>query len=289
MKSENMRSEVLGILIIISSALAQDEDAEATEYLIKYGYIDNDGPTRPIITDEALTNAISKFQDFAGLKKTGYLNKETKDLMKTARCGVDDRVSNYVLEGSNWRQRASSYPLLTYKINSYPSTIALNKNEVDAEIRKAFDMWQVASALSFIEITSGSADIEIDFKRYDHGDGNPFDGKGGVLAHAYFPQFGGAAHFDDSEPWSVKEFVGNQLLNTLTHEFGHSLGLRHSSVKNSIMAPFYKGWDPNLKLVQDDVNGIQALYGPPSNGGGTILINRPNPTPGTPTFPSKIA
>ena len=27
------------------------------------------------------------------------------------------------------------------------------------------------------------------------------------------------------------------------------------------MAPFYKGWDPNLKLAQDDIDAIQALYG----------------------------
>ena len=27
------------------------------------------------------------------------------------------------------------------------------------------------------------------------------------------------------------------------------------------MAPFYKGWDPNLKLDEDDIQGIQALYG----------------------------
>ena len=29
------------------------------------------------------------------------------------------------------------------------------------------------------------------------------------------------------------------------------------------MAPFYKGWDPNLELDRDDVEAIQALYGAP--------------------------
>ena len=42
---------------------------------------------------------------------------------------------------------------------------------------------------------------------------------------------------------------------------GHSLGLSHSDVRSAIMAPFYRGWDPNLKLARDDIDAIQALYG----------------------------
>ena len=42
---------------------------------------------------------------------------------------------------------------------------------------------------------------------------------------------------------------------------GHSLGLSHSDKRDALMAPFYKGWEPNLQLDQDDIRGIQALYG----------------------------
>ena len=45
-----------------------------------------------------------------------------------------------------------------------------------------------------------------------------------MLAHAYFPgtRRQGQAHFDDEETWAVDEGAGRtQLLNTLTHEFGH--------------------------------------------------------------------
>lgn len=45
------------------------------------------------------------------------------------------------------------------------------------------------------------------------------------------------------------------------HELGHSLGLDHSWLIDSVMFPFYLGYAPGLKLDKDDVEGIQQLYG----------------------------
>jgi predicted Zn-dependent protease len=80
-----------------------------------------------------------------------------------------------------------------------------------------------------------------------------------VLAHAFFPT-SGETHFDDDELWTYQE-DGTELQTVAAHEFGHTLGLSHSREPGALMAPYYKGFDPKMTLHQDDINGIQSLYG----------------------------
>ena len=143
--------------------------------------------------------------------------------------------------------------MLTYKVGRYPSK--LSRAEVDADVGKAFKMWAKASGLTFVRKYSGNVDIEIRFESYEHGDGDPFDGPGGTLAHAYFPQYGGDIHMDSSERWTINTERGTNLLQTLTHEIGHSIGLAHSSVPQAVMFPFSGPYDPNFKLHTDDIGG----------------------------------
>lgn len=45
------------------------------------------------------------------------------------------------------------------------------------------------------------------------------------------------------------------------HEFGHSLGLGHSSVQGAVMFPWYHGYRGDGDLPDDDRFAIQSIYG----------------------------
>ena len=90
-------------------------------------------------------------------------------------------------------------------------------------------VWSDASQLTFAETTATGADIIIDFFSDSHGDGNPFDGPNGVLAHAYFPStslapsIAGDAHFDEAETYTQLTNAGkSSIYHIHAHEIRRS-------------------------------------------------------------------
>uniref|UniRef100_A0A8C2ZJP9 Peptidase metallopeptidase domain-containing protein n=1 Tax=Cyclopterus lumpus TaxID=8103 RepID=A0A8C2ZJP9_CYCLU len=196
-------------------------------------------------------------RSFFGLKETGGLDPTTLDVMKEPRCGVSD-ISRYGhFDGKpRWKKR-----LLTYRITQY--TQDLTQSQVDAIIAQAFQLYSDVIPLDFKQVNSGTADIMILFKGGYHGDFYPFDGAGGVLAHANSPGWGqgGDTHFDDDERWTFTQ-RGVNLLLVAAHEFGHALGLDHSRDRGALMYPTYRYVNTNgYRLPDDDKHGVQALYG----------------------------
>lgn len=247
----------------------------ALEFMKKFGYVENkgDNDTDFVFTPQALEEALLRVQEFGGIPQTGELDEATVKLMQTPRCGLPDlrpeelekknnrRTKRYIIGSEGWRKRRISYFIANWTPQLY------TKENVQKELRRAFDAWSTYSHLQFTEVFTPEADIIIFFATQDHGDGYPFDYNGGILAHAFFPyefgHYGGDVHFDESEKWIIakkKSDDGLDFFTVAVHELGHSLGLSHSPVGGSIMYPYYMGFNPNFALDYDDVMAMWELY-----------------------------
>ena len=161
---------------------------------------------------------------------------------------------------------------------TYAFVNGTNQLEGDVErdlIRRAFALWSGQTELTFSEATESTADIVIGWAVRNHGDGDPFDGPGDVLAHASFPNpYDNSQvflHFDDDERWVDSDTRNVDLLTVAAHEIGHTLGLAHSNDPNALMFPSYSG--PHRFLDDDDIAGAQSLYG---------VASAPEPAPEAP-------
>ncbi len=266
-------------------------------YLKRFGYLEekvrDDGyaPLRTTVRaprakegtfDDATYAGLRRFQQFTGLPVTGEVDDATLALMTKPRCGFPDvpaggrpasgpggggalavatgepTPSSFTLQGSRWPSGT-----LRYRFQNFSAD--LTEAQCRAAVRQALTLWSRSANLSFTE--SATADIVIRFVAGAHGDGNPFDGPSGVLAHAYYPppaggSLAGDAHFDEAETWTTALPVpagGIDLVTVAAHEFGHSLGLAHSTVPGALMYPYYGG--AMRYLHADDNLGIQTLYG----------------------------
>jgi uncharacterized protein YraI len=197
------------------------------------------------------------------------------DLPPTA----DGAVDNYTLV-AKWEHNP-----VTYGFYNCPSRADCGL--AHQAVREAIEAWDAAAGITLNEI-EGEGDIYIGWFSGDHGDGYPFDGPGGILGHAFFPvswlgSLAGDIHFDDDETWVFDPPTAPleaHLRTVALHEGGHALGLGHSEDPNAVMWEEYKGM---RTLTEDDIAGVQALYGPPNEddtgGGGEAPPETPPPPP----------
>uniref|UniRef100_A0A8C6PUS4 Matrix metalloproteinase-9 n=1 Tax=Nothobranchius furzeri TaxID=105023 RepID=A0A8C6PUS4_NOTFU len=170
----------------------------AENYLKRFGYMDTlqrSGFQSIVSTEKAL----KRLQRQLGLEETGKLNKETLEAMNQPRCGVPDVANYQTFDGDlKWDHSDVTYRILNYSPD-------MDSSLIDDAFARAFKVWSDVTPLSFTRLFEGTADIMISFGKTDHGDPYPFDGKDGLLAHAYPPGEGvqGDAHFDDDEFWTL--------------------------------------------------------------------------------------
>ena len=122
---------------------------------------------------------------------------------------------------------------------------------------------------------SENPDITLEFA--DNDSDQFFKDHPSVLAYAYFPKTSqqGVIRFSDEHIWSLDgkpipaphdptgrtKFKTYNLLHTLIHEIGHSMGLTHSEgagLEKTVMYPFY---NEQLDLTDYDIDRVVAKYG----------------------------
>jgi predicted Zn-dependent protease len=240
----------------------------AVDYLNFFGYIAVALLRSLDIADIKL--AVKAFQRVFGLKVDGVLGPKTLRAMEGPRCGCPDIIDtenkqhlqfiqaqeNSVAQRDQWNKKG-----LTYAVSQYVSG-TVPKEAQSKIFAAAFKAWDDVCGLNITEIKDQTAaDIIITTGK---GPQHQFDGQGGTLAWAYLPT--GAdqqltMRFDLDETWVEHPRDRGVLIhNVACHEFGHSLGLSHSTKNGALMAPYYNPF-VGVPQMDDDIPRIEKLYG----------------------------
>lgn len=285
MKDEGLRERQAARLV------ASEHDrgplvASIREHLQVYGYlpaeVDDCDPEQFCVH---LRRAVSLFQTYFRLPVTGYVDVATLKLLTAKRCGMLDvpedvaraaALGDEGVDGSdpfvfNFNSGPWTDSELTYAVYNGSPDLA---NEIDL-IDEAVDIWEAQIPIRFRRITDrDDADIEVGFHTGAHGDGSPFDGRGNIAAHGFYPETGWL-HFDEAETWVdwlaavealdpfdfstiIPLLNGTDLLNAAIHEMGHVLGLDHSREQSAIMWPILQ--NGRHELSEHDIRGIKSIY-----------------------------
>lgn len=207
---------------------------------------------------EKIKDAMTRFQNWAGLNPTGELDDETRaELDKPRFCGLPDTLALAATE-CKWPDADVQY----WVRDAFPG---LSLEKTWEHMDWVAKQWNAAAGLKMARATAASrARILCTMHRHD--------GPSGVLADAQLPcgAIGQSLQrYDSSERWDVQIMARLVML----HETGHSLGIPHIGGGN-VMAPTY---NPALEKLQvGDIAEAQRRYGKPAP---QTPVPNPSPTP----------
>jgi hypothetical protein len=216
------------------------------------------------------------------LDDVAYLFPASKELMSgvpvrpcagaiTTNGGTSQLIPTY---GPGWDGPGLGAATLSYVFSKITSQLPLAAAQ--GEIQRAMAEWSKVAQVTWQPGKDPNArqTVNILFASGAHGDGYPFDGRGGVVAHTFYPAppnpepIAGDMHFDDSENWRIG--ANTDLFSVALHELGHALGLGHSDNPNAVMYPYYRMVTALSDIDKNTVLTLYAAQGSPAPpGGGT--------------------
>jgi matrix metalloproteinase-20 (enamelysin) len=185
----------------------------------------------------------------------------------TAGLVLSAHASAYVLNSVTWSQRP-----VAYSVN--PTNLDLPTAAIDPAVRAGADVWATQSNASFsftftgdsTQTTTGYDGLNLVVFRNAS--------SGSAIATTYWWSSGSAILDADVVFWdqAFRFFTGSTgcsagfyIEDIAAHEFGHALGLGHSTSPSATMYPSVAYCDmTNRTLDADDIAGVTALYPPMS-------------------------
>jgi hypothetical protein len=237
---------------------------------------------------------------------------------------ASENATDYNLGGGSWSGQPGTPPVtLTWSLvpdgtpvtglssGTSPSTLFAsmdakfsgNRAVWIAQLQACLDRWGALTGVNYQRVTNNGNDWD-DGASFPNAGGSSvpgftrgsvrigmryLDGAFNVLAFDYYPTTSDMV-IDSSENWQSSSGNYRFLRNTLTHEFGHGLGLAHVCPGNSsklmepILATAFDG------PQQDDTRGVHALYGDQYEPNSTVAsaTNLGGLTSGTTYNPSTV-